>query len=212
MADRFPDYDVLAKRDTLSWNDRTRDVIDQRLALGDREGLDEALRRTLVALVDRVAPQPEGRAPVNAWALVLEKVAGDQGDGYRPAGMPRTRDAWTRGLLAIDAEAWARAGRPFAELAPDDMDAVLAAVERGEASDPAWGDLDPAQFWRWRLLPDVVAAYWAHPSAWSAMGFGGPASPRGYVRLEANRRDPWEAAEQADGAAVPARRRDARAG
>ena len=54
-------------------------------------------------------------------------------------------------------------------------------------------------FWCWRLLPDVVAAYFSHPSAWSMMGFGGPAAPRGYVRLEANRRDGWEAAERDDG-------------
>jgi hypothetical protein len=27
------------------------------------------------------------------------------------------------------------------------------------------------------------------------MGFGGPASPRGYVRMGLDRRDPWEAAE-----------------
>ncbi|MGH6677602.1 MAG: gluconate 2-dehydrogenase subunit 3 family protein, partial [Bradyrhizobium sp.] len=38
---------------------------------------------------------------------------------------------------------------------------------------------------------------YAHPAAWSEIGFGGPASPRGYVRLGANRRDEWEAAEHA---------------
>ena len=31
------------------------------------------------------------------------------------------------------------------------------------------------------------------------MGFGGPASPRGYVRMELDRRDPWEAAEAKPG-------------
>ena len=36
-------------------------------------------------------------------------------------------------------------------------------------------------------------AYYAHPSAWNEIGFGGPASPRGYVRMDFNRRDPWEA-------------------
>ena len=41
----------------------------------------------------------------------------------------------------------------------------------------------------------VTDAYYAHPTAWNEIGFGGPASPRGYVRLDKNRRDPWEAAE-----------------
>jgi hypothetical protein len=40
-----------------------------------------------------------------------------------------------------------------------------------------------------------VFAYYAHPTAWSEIGWGGPASPRGYVRLDFNERDPWEAAE-----------------
>jgi hypothetical protein len=49
------------------------------------------------------------------------------------------------------------------------------------------------------VLHDVINAYYAHPTAWSEIGFGGPASPRGYVRLDAGRRDPWEAAEAPSG-------------
>jgi hypothetical protein len=39
--------------------------------------------------------------------------------------------------------------------------------------------------------------YYAHPQAWDEIGFGGPASPRGYVRMGFNRYDPWEAVEHA---------------
>jgi hypothetical protein len=45
------------------------------------------------------------------------------------------------------------------------------------------------------MAHDIVLAYYAHPSAWSEIGWGGPASPRGYVRLDFNDRDPWEAVE-----------------
>ena len=34
----------------------------------------------------------------------------------------------------------------------------------------------------WRR--DIVLAYYAHPTAWSEIGWGGPASPRGYVRMD----------------------------
>jgi hypothetical protein len=112
------------------------------------------------------------------------------------------REAWERGLDAIDAEARARFGHGFAVLDGGQADAVLRAVECGETI--ADWPFPPEVFWSWRLLTDVVSAYYAHPSAWSAMGFGGPASPRGYVRLDANRRDPWEAAERGDGHLVPA--------
>jgi hypothetical protein len=46
------------------------------------------------------------------------------------------------------------------------------------------------------LLHEAVSVYYAHPAAWSEIGFGGPASPRGYVRIEADRRDSWEAIER----------------
>ena len=45
------------------------------------------------------------------------------------------------------------------------------------------------------LLKTVVGFYYAHPKAWNEIGFGGPASPRGYVRLGFSERDPWEAKE-----------------
>ncbi len=67
----------------------------------------------------------------------------------------------------------------------------------------------PAEFFRARLLHDVVGAYYAHPSAWNEIGFGGPASPRGYVRMHYDRRDPWEAAEARPGREAEARRENA---
>lgn len=205
MADRFPDYDVLAKRDTPSWNAQTRRVVDARIALSEAEGvLTPVQRATLRALADRIAPQPEGRPPVNTAAILLDKLARDAGEGFRPAGLPRLVEAWQRGLDALDAEARARHTVAFASLDGGQIDALLTAVERGDVTPGAWGGLDHTLFWKWRLVPDIVSAYYAHPSAWSAMGFGGPASPRGYVRLGANRRDPWEAAEAGDGALISA--------
>ena len=44
------------------------------------------------------------------------------------------------------------------------------------------------------MIHDIVTAYYAHPTAWNEIGWAGPASPRGYVRLDANKHDPWEAA------------------
>ena len=38
-------------------------------------------------------------------------------------------------------------------------------------------------FFEHRVIPDIMHAYYAHPVAWNEIGFGGPASPRGYVRM-----------------------------
>jgi hypothetical protein len=56
------------------------------------------------------------------------------------------------------------------------------------------------------MAGDIVLAYYAHPTAWSEIGWGGPASPRGYVRLDFNERDPWEAAEADNGHEAQAHR------
>jgi hypothetical protein len=47
MPERYPGYDVLNKRNSVSWNDKTREVIDSRLAIDSNRHLfftDEADR------------------------------------------------------------------------------------------------------------------------------------------------------------------------
>lgn len=199
MDDRFRDYDVLAKRDTLSWNEPTRRALDERRAMVPREGvLDDALMATLRAVVARICPDPPGREATTTLAMLVDKIATDAREGYRHHRLPGTAECWRRGLAGLEAEARARYDMPFAALAPADADLLLADVARGDVRSEAWADMPPELFWQWRLLPDLVSAHWAQPSLWSAMGFGGPASPRGYVRLDANLRDPWEAIEHGD--------------
>ena len=51
------------------------------------------------------------------------------------------------------------------------------------------------RFWA-MLMEDCVTAYYSHPWAWDEIGFGGPAYPRGYMRLENGLPEPWEKDEQ----------------
>ena len=51
------------------------------------------------------------------------------------------------------------------------------------------------RFWA-LLMEDCVTAYYAHPWSWDEVGFGGPAYPRGYMRLENGLPEPWEKDEQ----------------
>lgn len=194
MADGYPDYDVLAKRDTLSWNAVTRRTVDERLSLPVPQGdaLDDRRAATLARLVSRICPDPPDRPPTTTLAMVAHKIVSNGNDGYRHHCLPDTRQCWQQGLDAVEAEAQARHGHAFAALADDAADALLQAVSAGDVK-ADWGTLDPGLFWQYRVLPDCVSAHWAQPALWSAMGFGGPASPRGYVRLGLNRRDPWEA-------------------
>jgi hypothetical protein len=206
MTERFPGYDVMAKRHTPSWNEVTRRIIDQRLAM-PREprffNVDEW--QTLTAIAGRIVPQPTGRPPVPLPAMVDDKMAHDRTDGYRNAQLPRMQEAWHRGLHALDAEARTRHGVRFHRLDTIEQDSLLAAMQRGELTGPAWQGMNCRLFFQERVLHDIVSAYYAHPISWNDIGFGGPASPRGYVRMGIDKRDPWEAEESTDADATRGR-------
>ena len=196
MSARYPGYDVLAKRYSPSWNEKTRRVIDERLAVRrEPRFLTEPEWRTLEALCSRVVSQRPAHPPVPLAAFVDAKLFADARDGYRDARLPPLREAWRRGLAALDAEARQRANVDFHALDAAEQDALLRAAQDGTLAHAAWGDLSPKLFFSKRVLPDIVSAYYGHPTAWNEIGFGGPASPRGYVRMDFDRRDPWEAAE-----------------
>ncbi len=215
MGDRYPGYDVLSKRHTPSWNDQTRRVLDERLAihpeshkfLGDREFV------TLQAVCARIIPQPHDRPrPAPLAAMIDQKLDQDSRDGYRDSRLPPEREAWQRGLRALETEALEKHGKSFHLLEGATQDALLTAVQKGETHGSGWGDMAPQLFFEKRLLHDIASAYYAHPVSWNEIGFGGPASPRGYVRLDYDRRDPWEAAEARPGRVEQARWENTRMG
>jgi hypothetical protein len=196
VRDPFPKYDVLTKRDTPSWNDKTREAIDEPLALQMPDGaLTPTQVATLRKIVACICPDPPGRPPTTTAAMIAHKIAEGEGDGFRHHLLPRVGECWCRGLDALEAEARARYAVAFGALSDENAAIVLRLVSLGDVVAREWEHLPPRIFWEWRLLPDCVAAHWSQPSLWSAMGFGGPAAPRGYVRTGVDRRDPWEAIE-----------------
>ncbi|WP_245312857.1 gluconate 2-dehydrogenase subunit 3 family protein [Bradyrhizobium macuxiense] len=199
----------------MSWNDQTRAVIDARCGIDPdfHQFCDEAEWKTLRSLCDHIIPQPLDR-PVKApiAAIIDQKLYGGKGDGYRDAHLPEQDKAWRLGLAAVDAEAMAACEKPFCELSADQQHWLLGKIQRGQASSEAWQDMPPAIFFAKRLLHDIVSAYYAHPASWNEIGFGGPASPRGYVRMNFDRRDPWEAAEASPGREDQARVENERVG
>ena len=208
MSDRYPGYDVLAKRNSPSWNEQTRRVVAERLSIDPdhHEFLNGEEWLTLQAVCAQIIPQPPTRArPVPIAAMIDQKLQIDARDGWRDSRMPPLREAWRRGLHALEAEAAARQGKRFHELEAAQQIALLTAVQLGNTHDPAWGEMPPQLFFRNRLLHDIASAYYAHPDAWSEIGFGGPASPCGYVRMNYDRRDPGEASEARPGRAEQAR-------
>jgi hypothetical protein len=193
----YVDYDVLAKWGTPSWDDQTREVLRKRLTeVPARRFFTDTEWHTLEAVCGRLLPQPERSDPIPIVPWIDEKLHHNWRDGFRYDDMPPMREAWRLGLAGIDHESRLRFGTDFRSLPDADQDAVLRAVQAGDVDAKVWTDLPAQRFFTTVLLKEVIGEYYAHPAAWSEVGFGGPASPRGYVRLGANQRDPWESSER----------------
>ena len=134
MNDRYPGYDVLAKWSGPSWNEQTRDVITRRLSITPEPRFftrDEYA--SVVAIADRIVPQPADRPPVPIAALVDRKLHDQTMDGYRVPDMPRDGEAWRLGLKALNAEAQSAYGKPFAALPDALQDKLLRSVAVSQA-------------------------------------------------------------------------------
>jgi hypothetical protein len=192
----YPGYDVLSQQD--HWDEATRRLILQRIhEVPPIRYFDDAEVQLLEAVVERLLPQddrpPPDRIPIVPWvdARCFERVT----DGTRYADLPPDEEAWRIGLRGIDETATLLFGRRFVELPPNQRDAVLQRVGSGTAPGSVWEKLPARRFWGAILIRQVTSIYYAHPTAWNEIGFGGPAYPRGYLALNHGRPEPWEVRE-----------------
>ena len=96
-------YDVLAKWDTASWDDRTREVIRRRLTeIPERRFFSERHWRTLEAVAGRLLPQPDRVEPIPIVPWIDEMLHHNLRDGFRFDDMPPLPDAWRCGLDGIE--------------------------------------------------------------------------------------------------------------
>ncbi len=151
------------------------------------------------AIADRLIPQddrlPEYRIPIVPH--IDERLYKDEINGYRYENMPPDREAYNLGLKAIDETAYAMHRKPFLDLGPLQRDEVLKSIHDGKkiAAPDIWDRMSINRFWQ-LIVQDCVGAYYAHPYAWDEIGYGGPAYPRAYMRLENGLPEPWEVDEQ----------------
>ena len=185
-------YDVLAKWDSPSFDATTRAVVARRLATPPpRRFFAPGQFAVLEAACARLLATPPGAPPI-ANMIDADLFEG-RGEGFRRPDMPPAAAAWRIAIDGLDAEARARRGAGFAVLEGAAQDALLRALQEGEVEASRFEGLPVRRFFTDLLLKSAAAHYYSRPEAWNEIAFGGPASPRGYVRIGLDRRDPWEA-------------------
>lgn len=182
------------------WDEKTRQLLLDRMRQVPTCAFFSAEEfTTLEAVCRRLLPQEdrpaELRIPIAPF--IDQRLAQGTGDGYRHENMPWDDAAYHLGIVGIDETSRALySGAAFIDLDADAQDEVLAAIEDDDPPGETWHQLPARRFFR-LLMQDVIAVYYAHPAAWNEIGFQGPASPRGHIRLALGKRDPWEAEETA---------------
>lgn len=150
--------------------------------------LDLAAFDTLRAVCARLLP---GHPAVDVAGPMDARLAGNQSDGWRYDALPPDRDALRLGLNGLDQAAQALHGVAFLLLVSAEQDAVLQAVQRGDAPGEAWATL-PAQRFFEELLAEATEVYYAHPLASAAIGYGGMADAPGWVAIGLDEQDARE--------------------
>lgn len=185
---RFPGYDVLDQKD--HWDAQTQRVVEERLA--PARGLrffkaqeEPACRALLSALVGG----HDSGIPI--FEMVDGRLAGGATDGWRYDDMPPDAEAWRRSLSEL-------VRIEFASQSEVTQLALLESIRTSER----FAGMPAARLWGlWMRYAST--AFYSHPSAWSEIGFGGPAYPRGYKNVGLDRREPWEVSEVAAKDPVP---------
>jgi len=187
--ERFPGFDVI--KQAHSWDDVTRAVVMSRLTRpGPLQFFSRSEEPTARALVDRLLDL-DGDGYVPVLSMIDERLHRRQGDGYRYRDMPEDPVAWRRSIGALDTDAQSAAGCAFWELP---LGLQMGALEQVRQAEGQWYDMPASRvFSLW--LRYCCDAFYAHPSAWNEIGFGGPAYPRGYKNLGLDRLEHWEVRE-----------------
>jgi hypothetical protein len=193
MHGRYPDYDVLESAE--HWDALTRETVLERVReVPPVRFFDAAQERCLRAFLDvLLAQDAEPRLPV--LELVDAKLHDGKLDGFHYDDMPDDRDTWRLVAQGLDEAA----GGDFAALGDAARHDVVARFAGGELSGGAWERLNVSRAWA-VITRGALSEFYSHPWAWNEIGFGGPAYPRGYMRLAVGPagREPHEAVEAFD--------------
>jgi Gluconate 2-dehydrogenase subunit 3 len=183
---RFPGFDVLSQ--TRHWDPVTAELITARTGPpAPPRYFTEAEQAAAAALLDQLTGQCDEPLGVPLLAMVDARLAARETDGWHYADLPEDGPAWRETLGYLDKDAHARCGVGFADAPEQDQAAIIQAVQDSDE----WHGLPAPRVWSlWTRY--ACTALYAHPDAWSEMGFPGPAYPRGYKNAGVGKREPFE--------------------
>lgn len=194
----YPGFSTLGQK--AYWDATTRETVEKRVKETPPIRFFSAEELTLMtAIADRLIPQDdraeERRIPI--VNVIDARLSAEKLEGYVYEDMPIDSEAYRLGLKAIEAMAVELYSKRFIGLDGVRQDLILKSIHDSKpmAALDLWKGMSVHRFWA-LMLGDCITAYYSHPWAWDEIGFGGPAYPRAYMRLEGGQPEPWEKPEK----------------
>jgi hypothetical protein len=195
----YPGYSTLGQQ--KFWDAATREVVRKRVEeIPPLRFFGESEARFMQVICDHLLPQDDRDAAhrIPILPYIDERLYLRKTPGYRFETMPPDGDAYRLGMQAIQQMAQTNFGRDFVDLSWREQDDLLKSIHDAKpmaGADEIWERMPIHRYFA-LVLQDCTEMYYSHPWAWDEIGFGGPAYPRAYTRLERGEPEPWEVKER----------------
>jgi hypothetical protein len=199
-AGRFPGFDTLDQ--IKYWDHATAGVVLERLAVATTLAFFTAEEVAVARpLLDQLLGQ-DGEPRVPVLELIDTRLARGETDGWHYDDLPEDAEAWRTSLAHLDDDARTAYAAGFGELTTSQQAQLISAVQELSDAGKAWHGWSAKHVWSlWTRY--ACTAFYSHPWAWSEIGFGGPAYPRGYLNAGVDAREKWEVADATNSDPVP---------
>jgi catechol 2,3-dioxygenase-like lactoylglutathione lyase family enzyme len=161
MSGRYPGYNVLDNAE--HWDPVTRALIlDRAENVPEITFFTAEEAQVLRAFLDVALAAEDDDPRIPVVEMVDARLARGDGDGYRYEDMPEDGETWRRFAAQLREDGFD---------ALTDRQAYVQKLHDGKSR--AWSV----------VMRYALSAFYSHPWAWNEIGFGGPAYPRGYMRM-----------------------------
>ncbi len=192
MHGRYPDYDVLNQ--SPHWDPVTRELVERRAREVPPIRFFSATEATTLRAFCDVVTAQDAQPRVPVLEMVDQKLFEGRLDGYRYADMPPDTETWRLVAEGLDQSAMEIGGKAFAESSLEQRRRICEDFAEGRLNTGIWSQIPSGRAWG-VVMRGVLSEFYSHPWAWNEIGYGGPAYPRGYMRLAPGEREPYEGEE-----------------
>lgn len=169
----------------------TRAALQSRLDQKPRQltFFDATQAQTMHAVIARLFG--ELPAAIDLLADLDERLAAADGNGWRYDVLPPDDQAIPRMLAALDESAVIAHGSTFGTLDADQQDALLRAVQKGEAEGEGWNSLSGKRAFE-ELLSELTEYLYSYPQMSDEIGYVGMTDNHGWQNIGLDRLDAHE--------------------